>query len=105
MIAGLLYFKFIHKEKVRVKQCVKHAVLVMGASILFGLASCTQEVEKMLPLISTVETKVPVEKTYVQAVIFTASGTQNEGEVSVTMTSQTEGAEIYYTTDGTVPTV
>lgn len=49
------------------KQCVKHAVLVMGASILFGLASCTQEVEKMLPLISTVETKVPVEKTYVQA--------------------------------------
>ena len=87
------------------KQCVKHAVLVMGALILSGLASCTQEVEKMLPLISTVETKVPVEKTYVQAVIFNVSGTQNEGEVSVTMTSQTEGAEIYYTTDGTVPTV
>lgn len=102
---GFYILNSFTRRKYRVKQCVKHAVLVMGASILFGLASCTQEVEKMLPLISTVETKVSVEKTFVQAVIFNVSGTQNEGEVSVTMTSQTEGAEIYYTTDGTVPTV
>jgi len=59
---GFYILNSFTRRKYRVKQCVKHAVLVMGASILFGLASCTQEVEKILPLISTVETKVPVEK-------------------------------------------
>lgn len=43
-----------------------------------------------------------VEKTYVSAVEFSSNATENG--VSVSMTTKTEGATIYYTTDGTEPT-
>ncbi len=42
------------------------------------------------------------DKTYCSAVIFTSQAT--EDGVKVTMETSTEGASIYYTTDGTVPT-
>ena len=45
---------------------------------------------------------VEVDKTYCSAVIFTSEAT--EDGVKVTMATTTEGAAIYYTTDGTAPT-
>ena len=44
-----------------------------------------------------------VEKVYAEAVMFTAEDAGASG-VKVTMESKTEGAAIYYTTDGTLPT-
>ena len=42
-----------------------------------------------------------VYKTYASPVTFTA--TSDEEKVNITMTTETEGATIYYTTDGTAP--
>ena len=50
-----------------------------------------------------IETKIEyVDKTYCSAVTFTSQPT--EDGVKVTMETSTEGASIYYTTDGTAPT-
>ena len=82
------------------KQFIKIAALVAGVAFVLGFTSCTSEGEKLIPLEKIVE----VTKNYAQPVTVTAKATQNKDEVSVSMVSQTEGAEIYYTTDGTTPT-
>lgn len=51
--------------------------------------------------IQYVDRIVEVEKTYAASVTFEATGA--EGLVNVTMATTTEGAKIYYTTDGTEP--
>ena len=53
--------------------------------------------------IKTITETVEVEKTYASAVIFTTEA-NDDGTVTVTMTSATSGAEICYTTDGSTPT-
>ena len=50
-----------------------------------------------------VEKTVEIEKVYAEAVTFTAEDAEEAG-VKVAMASKTEGAAIYYTTDGTEPT-
>ena len=71
------------------KQLIKITALLLLAAVVFGLASCKPEVEY-------------VDKTYAAAVTFTTA--TNDGTVTVTMTTATGGAEIYYTTNGTTPT-
>ncbi len=73
--------------------------LALTAAVLLVFASCKPEVK-------IVEKEKPVEvvKTYAEPVTFTVAETQTEGQLSVTMTSKTDSAVIYYTTDSTVPT-
>ena len=72
------------------KKLLKLATLILGMALLSVFASCNGE--------------VVTEKTYASAVTFTISETDTEGVLSLTMASATEGAEIYYTTDGSTPT-
>ncbi len=72
------------------KNLLKLATLILGMALLSVFASCNGE--------------VVTEKTYASAVTFTVSETDTEGVLSLTMASATEGAEIYYTTDGSTPT-
>ena len=53
--------------------------------------------------ISIVEKSVPVDKTYVSPVIF-SSQDLGDGSIKVMLSTATEGAAIYYTTDGSTPT-
>ena len=75
------------------KNLFKIVSAFVGTVLVLAFASCKADVEV-----------VEVAKKYASAVVFTASATQNEGEVSVTMETKTEGAVIYYTSDGTEPT-
>ena len=74
------------------KDCLKLASALMLISFLFF--GCKGEIQY-------VERIVEVEKTYAATVTFEATGA--EGLVNVTMATTTEGAKIYYTTDGTEP--
>lgn len=74
------------------KDCLKLASALMLISFLFF--GCKGEIQY-------VERIVEVEKTYAAPVTFEATGA--EGLVNVTMATTTEGAKIYYTTDGTEP--
>lgn len=51
-----------------------------------------------------VEKEVPVYKEYAAAVTFTATTNDDGTSMTITMTSETEHASIYYTTDDTTPT-
>ena len=76
------------------KNLLKTVSILLGTAMVFAFASCKADVEV-----------VEVAKKYASAVVFTASATQNEGEVSVTMETATQDAVIYFTTDGTDPTL
>lgn len=67
--------------------------------IILGLFSCSNEGKPEI-----VYEKVYVDKVYAEPVTFSVAETDVEGELSVTMSSKTDGAEIYYTTDKSVPT-
>lgn len=74
------------------KDCLKLAsALMLISSLFFGCKGEIQYVDRI----------VEVDKTYAASVTFEATGA--EGLVNVTMASTTEGARIYYTTDGTEP--
>ena len=72
----------------------KSKVFAMFAAIAMGIAvfSCKAEIETEY-----------IDKTYAEAVTFTAEDAGEAG-VKVTMSTATEKAAIYYTTDGTEPT-
>ena len=67
--------------------------------LLLSLFSCSNDGKTEL-----VYEKVYVDKVYAEPVTFSVAETDVEGELSVAMSSKTEGAEIYYTTDKSVPT-
>lgn len=70
------------------------AGFAVGAALALGFVSC----------VNNTETKIEyVEKTYCSPVIFSSEDLGDNG-VKVTMATATEGAAIYYTTDGAVPT-
>ena len=70
------------------------AGFAVGAALALGFVSC----------VNNTETKIEyVEKTYCSPVIF-SSEDLGDNCVKVTMATATEGAAIYYTTDGAVPT-
>ena len=66
--------------------------------IILGLFSCSNEGKPEI-----VYEKVYVDKVYAEPVTFSVAETDVEGELSVMMSSKTEGAEIYYTTDINIP--
>ena len=72
----------------------KSRMFAVLSAIAIGLAvfGCKTEIETEY-----------VDKTYAEAVTFTAEDAGEDG-VKVAMASKTEGAAIYYTTDGTEPT-
>ena len=74
------------------KNCLKLVSALMLISFLFF--GCKGEIQY-------VDRIVEVEKNYAASVTFEATGA--EGLVNVTMATTTEGAKIYYTTDGTEP--
>ena len=69
----------------------KHRWFAVISAMVMALAAfgCKTEIEY-------------VDKTYCSAVTFTSEATADG--VKVTMATTTEGAVIYYTTDGTLPT-
>ena len=73
--------------------------LYVGLLIVFlaGLLSCSNDTNSNA-------TKTDINKSCVEPVIFNITETQTEGELLVTMSCKTTGAEIYYTTDNTIPT-
>lgn len=80
------------------KNCLKLAsALMLISSLFFGCKGEIQYVDRIVEKEKIVE----VEKTYAASVTFEA--TSAEGLVNVAMASTTEGAKIYYTTDGTEP--
>ena len=81
-------------ERCRSKSGMTIAVLIAGLALASVFASCKGE-------ILYVDRIVEVEKTYAASVTFEATGA--EGLVNITMATTTEGAKIYYTTDGTEP--
>ena len=81
-----------HKKGCVMKNCLKLVSALMLISFLFF--GCKGEIQY-------VDRIVEVEKNYAASVTFEATGA--EGLVNVTMATTTEGAKIYYTTDGTEP--
>ncbi len=73
----------------------KKALLLAGGfvALAFCFASCKADTETEY-----------VNKTYAAAPTFTATASDDGASMSVTMATATEGAAIYYTTDGTAPT-
>ena len=71
------------------KSIVKKVVWLVLVALALAVFGCKSEIKY-------------VDKTYCSAVTFTSEATADG--VKVTMATTTEGAVIYYTTDGTLPT-
>jgi len=87
----------IFKGDSYMKKLARYLLLLAAMGLGFAFASCKADTE-------TEYVTKEVEKTYASAVTFTVSETDTEGVLSLTMQSATEGAVIYYTTDGSTPT-
>ena len=86
----------------------KVAGLALSAALVFGMISCSSEADNNAALIGILNSSkgnsgTPVMQTVATPVFSVASGAVVSG-TSVTITCSTEGAKIYYTTDGTKPT-
>ena len=82
--------------------------LALSAALVFGMISCSSEAENNAALIGILNSSkgnsgTPVMQTVATPAFSVASGAVNSG-TSVIITCSTEGAKIYYTTDGTKPT-
>ena len=86
----------------------KVAGLALSAALAFGMISCSSEADNNAALIGILNSSkgnsgTPVKGTVAIPAFSVASGAVNSG-TEVTITCGTEGAKIYYTTDGTEPT-
>ena len=86
----------------------KVAGLALSAALVFGMISCSSEADNNAALIGILNSSkgnsgTPVMQTVATPAFSVASGAVVSG-TSVTITCSTEGAKIYYTTDGTKPT-
>ena len=72
------------------KTYYKLAAFFAAIALIFCFVSCGSDAELK-------------DKSYVSAVTFDVQETNTAGRYSVTMESETEGAKIYYTTDGSAP--
>ena len=86
----------------------KVAGLALSAALVFGMISCSSEAENNAALIGILNSSkgnsgTPVKETVATPAFSVESGEINSG-TEVTITCGTEGANIYYTTDGTEPT-
>ena len=82
--------------------------LALSAALVFGMISCSSEADNNAALIGILNSSkgnsgTPVKETVATPAFSVASGAVNSG-TKVTITCGTEGAKIYYTTDGTKPT-
>ena len=82
--------------------------LALSAALVFVMISCSSEAENNAALIGILNSSkgnsgTPVKETVATPAFSVASGAVNSG-TEVTITCGTEGAKIYYTTDGTEPT-
>ena len=82
--------------------------LALSAALVFGMISCSSEADNNAALIGILNSSkgnsgTPVKETVATPAFSVASGAVNSG-TEVTITCGTEGAKIYYTTDGTEPT-
>ena len=86
----------------------KVAGLALSAALVFGMISCSSEADNNAALIGILNSSngnsgTPVKETVATPAFSVASGAVDSG-TTVTITCSTEGAKIYYTTDGTEPT-
>ena len=86
----------------------KVAGLALSAALVFGMISCSSEADNNAALIGILNSSkgnsgTPVKGTVATPAFSVESGAVNSG-TEVTITCATEGAKIYYTTDGTEPT-
>ena len=80
----------------------KVAGLALSAALVFGMISCSSEADNNAALIGILNSSKGNSAVATPA-FSVASGAVNSG-TSVIITCSTEGAKIYYTTDGTKPT-
>ena len=86
----------------------KVAGLALSAALVFGMISCSSEADNNAALIGILNSSkgnsgTPVMQTVATPAFSVESGAVDSG-TEVTITCGTEGANIYYTTDGTEPT-
>ena len=86
----------------------KVAGLALSAALVFGMISCSSEADNNAALIGILMSSkgnsgTPVKETVATPEFSVASGAVDSG-TTVTITCSTEGAKIYYTIDGTLPT-
>ena len=82
--------------------------LALSAALVFGMISCSSEADNNAALIGILNSSkgnsgTPVKGTVATPAFSVASGEVDSG-TSVTISCATEGAKIYYTTDGSEPT-
>ena len=86
----------------------KVAGLALSAALVFGMISCSSEADNNAALIGILNSSKGNSGTPVKGTVATPAFSVASGEIvsgtEVTITCGTEGAKIYYTTDGTEPT-